>query len=228
MTDANDKTWADEATQAAATSRISGLFANQRNTTNEPTMTAWTPDQPLRADATRKNVTDRMQYLYENAKSLAEATAPWYAAAMVVEVQNANRALLASSREEVERLAVLESAYRHGYNDFADVIGEMHTIQSALRAENARLTAVLQRISVASLFCGPCDDLDGHAIAVENLAAELTALRDALTEARRDGERTSALIEAVKAWYDGNDGVLAEAWAVYRDAARTPSTETNA
>lgn len=70
---------------------------------------SWTPDQPLRADATREQIADRMQHLYTHAKSLADATAPWYAMAMVVEVQNAFAALPAA--------ATTRSAWDEGYDE---------------------------------------------------------------------------------------------------------------
>ena len=59
-------------------------------------MTEWTPDQPLRADATRQQVIDRMSHLHREAKSIGDATAPFYAVAMVDEVQKAFVALRAT------------------------------------------------------------------------------------------------------------------------------------
>ena len=64
----------------------------------------WTPDKPLRADATRQQIFDRMSHLHREAKTLGDATAPYYAVAMVDEVQKAFAALPApTAGEAVEK-----------------------------------------------------------------------------------------------------------------------------
>ena len=65
---------------------------------------AWKPDMPLCADATRQQIIDRMSHLYREAKSLGDATAPYYAVAMVDEVQAACAAVQHAGARELAAL----------------------------------------------------------------------------------------------------------------------------
>lgn len=114
-------------------------------------MTEWTPDQPLRADATRQQVIDRMSHLHREAKSIGDATAPFYAVAMVDEVQKALRAELAAAREDSARLEAKACAS----------LAVAQADSKRLQRENEELTGVIETFGRVSFLTDPDrDDLE--------------------------------------------------------------------
>ena len=142
-------------------------------------MTEWTPDQPLRADATRQQVIDRMSHLHREAKSIGDATAPFYAVAMVDEVQKALRTALAEKTAECERL-------RCDAQGFHDIILRQELTIRELREDKKRLDWLEAQGNGDPWVARESTTGRGWRLANSHATPNYTTAREALDAARRD------------------------------------------